>query len=346
MELDPARRAALDETRARALVEGAFGVDGLVSSPLPGAVALLAPDRSGFVVGGAADDTPAHDLMGAALVWAAHNHVDALGLLVGRDAGVHARRAEVLVPRPEVHEVRQTSVAPARATPLPAPVAPHPSTADCRPALEAAGVETLVEHGVMVGEVAGLEVARVLVDGGEARVEVGVGRFDRAASVALHGDRPVEETLARVVAQVQGSRRLGGGHDAVGRLCRERWLRSHLVADPDLVGLVDLSVVEPPIPREGVRHEVVAPAVGVDPADGATVVVVATTGFDPGLVPLAADLVLRHDAAQVVVALPPRDRRAIMETLVGMLPGGRVRAVTPPWDPQHTGSGVDRTVHD
>ncbi len=54
-----------------------------------------------------------------------------------------------------------------------------------------AGVEVVVEHGVIRGEVRGLEVARV---GGRRRrrrpLEVGVGRHDREAFAMVHGDLP------------------------------------------------------------------------------------------------------------------------------------------------------------
>ena len=67
----------------------------------------------------------------------------------------------------------------------------------------AGGAEPVVEHGVLGGEVAGLEVCRVVdVDTGAVRLEVGIGAHDRETFQMLHGDRPTVEALADVVRVV------------------------------------------------------------------------------------------------------------------------------------------------
>ena len=51
----------------------------------------------------------------------------------------------------------------------------------------------VVEHGVVTGEVRGLEVCRVVDDrttGDGVRLEVGVGAHDREAFAIIHGDVP------------------------------------------------------------------------------------------------------------------------------------------------------------
>ena len=68
----------------------------------------------------------------------------------------------------------------------------------------------VVEHGVVTGEVRGLEVCRVVdVDdgGGRVRLEVGVGPHDREAFAIIHGDVPTRAALAGVVAAVAAARR-------------------------------------------------------------------------------------------------------------------------------------------
>ena len=60
-----------------------------------------------------------------------------------------------------------------------------------------------VEHGVVTGEVRGLEVCRVVDDPhtGAVRLEVGVGAHDREAFTIMHGDVPTVDALAGVVAR-------------------------------------------------------------------------------------------------------------------------------------------------
>ena len=78
------------------------------------------------------------------------------------------------------------------------------------PQLLAAGCDVRVEHGALIGEVLGLEVARV-VEPADAppRLEVGVGRHDREAFAIIHGDLPTDAALAEVVAAVRRHRRAG-----------------------------------------------------------------------------------------------------------------------------------------
>ncbi len=65
------------------------------------------------------------------------------------------------------------------------------------------GLHVCVEHGVLVGEVRGLEVCRVVDDPhlGTTRLEVGVGAHDREAFQMLHGDVPAIELLATDVGR-------------------------------------------------------------------------------------------------------------------------------------------------
>ena len=56
-----------------------------------------------------------------------------------------------------------------------------------------------MEHGVLLGEVDGLEVCRVVLVDGVAHLEVGVGRHDREAFALMHGDVPPAEALVGVV---------------------------------------------------------------------------------------------------------------------------------------------------
>ena len=79
------------------------------------------------------------------------------------------------------------------------------------------GATPAVEHGVLVGEVRGLEVCRVVTDAqtGAARLEVGIGQHDREAFQMLHGDVPTVEALAKVVAAVAPHREYGADSASV-----------------------------------------------------------------------------------------------------------------------------------
>ena len=225
----------------------------------------------------------------------------------GEAAAEAARRADALLPAPDVRQVdgrRLVEVVPAEA---PTVVDP-PGAADgfedlCR----SVGVEPVVEHGIWRGEVAGLEVVR----GGDDpergnHVQVGVGRFDREAGVLLHADQPQSESLAAAADLVRAHRRPGTGAHPLSTLCRERWLRRDLCADPSPVGLVDLEPVDPADQRANLRDPAPAPALGTD-SDGRRVLVVCSVGVDPQVVSATAALVLRESPDRVVVALPDRD---------------------------------------
>ena len=185
--------------------------------------------------------------------------------------------------------------------------------------LRAAGLEVVVEHGVISGEVRGLSVATVVRrPDGRARLAVGVGRIDQEATDLLHGDLPLHETLASAIDEVRVHRHRHARPHPVNRLARERWLRSQLLTRPAEVGLVDLVSTAPAEPRANLRDPVPAAAVGHD-AEGARVLVVCSVGIDLELIPLTADLVDRERAERVVLALPARDHHAIQRTLAANL---------------------------
>ncbi len=194
-----------------------------------------------------------------------------------------------------------------------------------------AGIDVVVEHGVITGEVAGLEVARVVVDEQGARVEVGVGRHDREAFTMLHGEIPTPEALASVIETVRGFRRVGTTPHPLNRLGAERWLRCRVIADPSLVGATELVAVEGTLPRDGVKDVMAAAAVGTG-VDGAPVVAVASVGIDLDLVPTAADVRSRvAPGARLVLVLPERDAHAVTRALAAAL-ADPAEVVTQPGD--------------
>jgi hypothetical protein len=332
--LDPRRRAALLQTKLRALVAERWGhelASPAVAGSHPGGATLRSVDGSlGWVL---AEDRPARSL-GAALAWAEQAGVAELHLLVEGDPTVPARRAAYFSPSPAVWIVDGRSLAPA--TPgRPAAPAPLPTgAATLAPVIRQAGADAVVEHGALRAEVLGLEVGRVAVDG--SHLEVGVGRHDREAHRMLAGEEEEGGALARAVAEVRRHRRAGAPAHPANQLAKERWLRAVLLRRPELAAARTLVPVDPPDPVVELAARSVAPALGED-GDGAAVLVVASTGVDPELVPAAADAREAQEGLgmgplRLVLAVPEGDDHPMTRALAARLSRpAEVRRVTRDW---------------
>lgn len=312
--LDPEQRARLLGAKLGALVDGRWGSGTREPAAFGGGAALI-EGRRGYVL----IDDPAARGLGAALAWSeAHEVVEIV--VLAEPAGDLARQATYFTSRPEVYDVQGRELLPA--SPAPIPVAPEPP-ADALALAEVlleADLDVSVEHGVVSGEVAGLEVARVEVDdAGEARIEVGVGRNDREAFRLLHGDLPAPLALAQVVEAVRKVRRPGAPSHPLNRLMSERWLRAHLLAEPSRLGSWDLRPVPGPVPRDSVNDRIPAFAVGADDT-GTPVVLACSVGIDLDLVPVAADgRALLDPSARLVIAVPARDAHRATRSLAAAL---------------------------
>jgi hypothetical protein len=185
-----------------------------------------------------------------------------------------------------------------------------------------------VEHGVVTGEVYGLEVCRVVDDrlDGHVRLEVGVGAHDREAFTLVHGDVPTVEALAGVVEAVAAHRGASADHP-LQRLAPERLLRWRLEEEPGAVGLASLRPSEPPVPRPDIKLRAPCTA-GGHRADGSPVSVVCSTGVDLDLIPYATDARRMGEGSpgvevgttvETMVVLPPRDLVPITAELAGLL---------------------------
>jgi hypothetical protein len=218
-----------------------------------------------------------------------------------------------------VWEVSDRSVSEAAPAPAHQPVTPSPDALALVDLLAGAGTDIVIEHGVVMGEVAGLEVARIVVGAEGAHVEVGVGRHDREAFSLVHGDVPTAEALASVVESVRSHRRGGAPMHPLARLASERWLRASLVADPGVIGMRSLEPVESTIARGSVKDVTAAVAIGVDEG-GAPVVVACSVGIDLDLVPAAADARASYaPGARLVLVLPSRDAHPVTRRLAAAL---------------------------
>lgn len=258
--------------------------------------------------------------LGAALAWAQRAGVRELHVVADSYAdpstpGYLAWQAAAFANPPAVWslDARELVRAPG------APPDPAPRLAAGAASLEGlirdAGAEVVVEHGLLRAELAGLEIARAVRDGeGGWRLAVGVGSKDRAALDELRPGEDPRVGLRRAVETVRRHRRPGVPAHPANLLCRERWLRTVLVANPDLAGAGVLVPFPPVLPRGDLSAPSGAPAAG----DG--VVVVASVGVDVDLVPAAAAARAASDpAARLVLVVPEGDDHPLTRRLAATL---------------------------
>lgn len=315
-------RASLAAVKLAALVRDHW--DEVAGEPgsFPGGATLCAGTTGWVLV-----EQRAERRLGGALAWARQHGVTDLHLLVdqpGPAAAILARRAAQFAVPPGVWRVQGRSLSEADPAPPPTPAVPPPTAELLGAMLADAGLEVVVEGGELLGEALGLEVARVRPvddDGDEAEVhlEIGVGRFDRAAFAMMHPELGDAAALDTAIAVVRRYRRPGAPRHQLNQLVPERWLRAELIADPSIVGAASLAPVESAVGRRDLTERVPASAVGLD-GDGRPLIVTCSVGVDLDLVPTAADDRLAHaSGARLVLAVPPRDAVPVTQALAGAL---------------------------
>ena len=240
-------------------------------------------------------------------------------VVVESDAGMLTRRARQFADPPTVWFAVGRELSQVEPEPLPPEPPVDPRLLDHAPVLRDAGCDVVVEFGRLVGEVNGLEVARVSIVDGEPRLEVGVGRFDREANDEIAGGEPGEEALRRAVDLVRRHRTLEGDAHPLKLLATARWLRTRVLADPGAVGAASLTAIAPVHEPPDLRTAWPAPAAGTD-LEGNPLVVVCSVGIDLDLVPAAADIRLADGrGARLVLAVPARDVHPVTVALASML---------------------------
>ncbi len=267
------------------------------------------------------DEAPADGRgFGAALIWARRRGARTLDVIAsGAGASVMARRAALFAPPVTVWQADGAELRRAVAQPVGRAAPADPRHLALVPVIEAAGARPVVEHGVVTGEVRGLEVCRVVTTEGDdhgagVRLEVGVGVHDREAFALIHGDVPAGEALAGVVASVEAHRGAAAPGHPLNRLAAERYLRWWFERSPQSLGLAELQAVEGPVAPAGVRDPGPCTAVGRT-TRGAPVVVVISVGVDLDLIPYAADARLARGepgtgaggSGEALVVAPRRD---------------------------------------
>lgn len=308
--MEAQQREALYVTKLRAL-------SGAPAEPLRGGAAALSDGTAWFL----AEDLGERAL-GPAFAWAAQRGATRLEVIVPPEvAGIVARRARLFHDPPHVSVADGRTLVEAMPAPPVAAVGIAPALGDLVGLIVAAGADPVVEHGVLTGEVAGLEVLRAVLDPhtGEPTLEVGLGTHDREANALVFGAVPPIEAIASVVNGVREHRSPGAPPHALNRIATSRLLRHRLLVDPSPLGARDLVAAAPPVVP--VDRNAPGPAVAVGAsAAGGPVVVVCSVGIDLDVVPFAADARLAIDpAARLVLALPARDVHPVTERLVDRL---------------------------
>lgn len=278
--------------------------------------------------------------LGPALAWAIRLGAESLDVVADEGTGILARRAETFAFPINVWRVEGRALRPAVVAGFDREHAPRDDHQRFIGDIEAAGATPLVEHGVVTGEVRGLEVCRVVdvvgETGTESRLDVGVGVHDREAFAIMHAGMPIGDALASVVAAVTAVRDRSARAHPLNRLAPERFLRWRLEQEPWLVGMAAVRHAGPPVPRRNLTDRVPCTAHG-ERVDGRRAVVVCSVGVDLDVIPYAADarlLAERERAAgvstqapdepgdvpiDVLIVVPRRDAMAVTKDLASRL---------------------------
>ena len=265
--------------------------------------------------------------LGPALMWALRNNAKALKLFSSESAGDLARIATHFEFVIEVFEVDAAGVACVAAPKIVEKIEVSVADEMFAEFIKSAGADVVREHGVISGEVCGLEVCRVvratdsgdLGGAGESELEIGVGAHDRETFKLLHGRTATIESLRKVIAEVAARRAVGAQVHPLNRLARERMLRHYVCQSPQLVGAKSLQVAQPPIVRTNLKDVVPCCAVGMS-LTGEKMVVIFNVGVDPDVVSFGADARGQiNGSAELIFAMPTRDIVPAVERVAQML---------------------------
>lgn len=328
--------AALRAVKLRALVRSITGADPLETAVGDSDPAVVVDGRAYRLV----DDIRG---LGPAVHWAMAQGATAVTVLAEPAVAADLARRALLLS----FDVDVRSVVGAEAKPVePAPPPTVPDLPDemwrAAAAIVDAGARVVDDHGRLVAEVAGLEVARIddplAMVGLEAdlnnldpaeryRVAVGVGEADRELQQYVNRHADQSEVLQAAVETVSAAR--ADPAHPLSRLARPRWLRSLALDDPDVLGLTELEAVAPLRSNPGVFDR--EPAAAHSTVDRTTVVF--STGVDLDLVPEAADIHNRIDPdSRLLVVVPQRDLALVTRHVAMLAPEAEVVSMSAPWE--------------
>ena len=361
MALPAEQRAALAAAKLRVLARDVGAPDDAEPVPFQGGAALVSSSGSPLrawmlvvepvVTADPLDPETARaprlprGWVGGVAIWAARHGVHEVSVFADSLDADDARRLGRLSIAAAPYRVdgRRSSLVEPRPAVSP-PLAPSDHLAFIG-IIDAAGAEPVMEHGVLLAEVLGLEVGRVdeaEYDDGPVLL-VGVGKHDRMANALmssggsgpLPGDESTATTdvLARVVDVVRSLRVGGASPHPANLLRRDRWLRSVVLSTPSSVGAVELEPIAGLHPPE-LRGAAVAAAFGQG-VDGGSVVVACAISTDldaPLDLADIGDLVLGSDGGRRVLVLPEGEDSSLVRRVASSLRVPmEIATVPPPW---------------
>lgn len=328
MALSVDQLAVLAKTKLEALVRGSFPEVTAGAQTFSGGVAIRDGYRA-FVYLMADKPSP----LGAALAWGVRKEASELHVVVDSPDPVLTVMAAGLDPKPILWEVAGRNLVPMTETKMASAIEPSETAMALAGLLSSAGCEIVVENGAVIGEIQGLEVARVVIAAdGQAHVRVGVGLYDQDAGALAQAGRPVEDRLADVIAEVRSYRNNTALPHPLNRVARSRWLRSVVSDQPELVGLDAVAKVAPLFISESVRDDRPVAALGVSNR-GEDVLVVCSSGVDLDLIPVTAAHSKMLSTERAVLVLPSADHYPILRQVARhlALPADFVALPTPWW---------------
>lgn len=325
MSVDDDRLAGLARTKLEGLVRRAFPAVTEAAASFPAGAGIQSGDAA-YVYLVKPEPSP----LAAALAWGTRMGATDLHVIVDDDDGLIGLQATGFEPPVQVWKAVGAELT--ELIPATMPDVPVPSEVDEHISLLLdAGCDIAGEHGVVVGEVLGLEVARIVLEAdGATSVRVGVGLYDQEAHALVHAGESVEGRLDQVVTEVRRHRRAGAAPHPINRVARQRWLRAIVLAEPGIVGLETASALTPLRPRGGIHEEGPVAAAGV--SNGRGEIVVTAVGIDLDAVPCAAGHLVRDGGDAVRIVMPERDHHDVIRRQAARLAvPAELMAITEPW---------------
>ena len=263
-------------------------------------------------------DGEASRSLGPVLAWTSHFE-RRVNLLVENNAGLLARRASLFDADITVWHVDDHTITRAIAEPHIVSASATDAHLSFVDIIESSGADALVEHGVVVGEVRGLEMCRVVDDvtTGDVRLEVGMGRHDREAFTMIHGELPTAQAMRQVIDAVLPHRTEGADSHPFNQFGVERLSRWKAIKDPSSIGFSTLAPADPPVLRTNVKDSVPCIAIGLTGAKRLSTAVF-VHGVDLDCVSFAVDAASRLGTQDVTIVVRRRDVIASIERLANM----------------------------
>ena len=242
-----------------------------------------------------------------------------VNLLVENNSGLLARRASLFDVDISVWHVDDHTITRAIAEPHIVSASATDAHLSFVDIIESSGADALVEHGVVVGEVRGLEMCRVVDDvtSGDVRLEVGMGRHDREAFTMIHGELPTAQAMRQVIDAVLPHRTEGADSHPFNQFGVERLSRWKAIKDPSSIGFSTLAPADPPVLRTNVKDSVPCVAIGLTGAKRLSTAVF-VHGVDLDCVSFAVDAASRLGTQDVTIVVRRRDVIASIERLTNM----------------------------